>query len=83
MKKKKLIEGSVPEEALETNPQEQQEDEILPHHVDNAVDDLLRAEQHKRNPKLMARVHKKIDEKHAAITSLKQLRQVAQDKLKE
>lgn len=42
--------------------------------VENACDTLLRAEEIKKNPELMAEVSKIIDKKHSAITSLKGLR---------
>lgn len=41
------------------------------HEAEMAMNDLMRAEEHKSNHKLMARVHKKVGRKHKSIQALK------------
>ena len=51
--------------------------------VDSAVESLLRAEEIKANKPLMKEVMKKLDGKKTAISSLQELRSVADEKNKE
>jgi hypothetical protein len=47
--------------------------------IKGALDDLMRAEEHKANPKLMAAVHKHAHKKKKALSSISELRQKRQE----
>ncbi len=51
--------------------------------IENAVNTLLRAEEIKNDKRLMPHVHKHIQKKKAAISSLAELKEVAHDRRKE
>lgn len=51
--------------------------------VKGAADDLMRAEEHRQNPKLMKHVVKHLKKKRDAISSLAELRMVAKKKMEE
>lgn len=45
--------------------------------ISGAADDLMRAEKHKKKPKLMKAVASHLEEKKRAITSIQQLRELS------
>jgi hypothetical protein len=49
------------------------------HAVNSAFDTLMRAEEHKQDPKMMDLVHKKAKKHKKSIRSIAELRQVAKD----
>lgn len=61
-------------------PEKPEKGEIQDYEVDNAVETLLRAEEIKKNKPLMDKVAVKLKVKHQAISSLRELRDVAKEK---
>lgn len=83
-------EGTAAEEAKETKAQEDKEPDKW--EIENAADHIVKAEEIKQKPKLMNHVMVHLAGKQAAmnkatktvkkITSLKQLKEIAHDKIK-
>lgn len=48
--------------------------------IEEAVRTLMRAEEHKSDPKMMEHVHQKMKKQHKVISSIKELRKVAKAK---
>lgn len=59
------------------------EDGEIPHHeVESAAHDLMRAEKHKANPKLMAKVHEHLNGQKQAIHSIQDLKNARNSMMK-
>jgi hypothetical protein len=66
------------------NPKEDKNGDGIPdYEVDSAMETLLRAEEHKKNSKLMDKVHAKLSTKKKAITSIQGLKERKQSLLKD
>lgn len=65
------------------DPKDLKRDEPDDYEVEGAMNDLLRAEEHKKKPKLMAKVHAKLGKKKQAITSIQGLKDRKQELLGE
>lgn len=68
---------------IEVEKVEEKKDEYPEYEVCAAVDTLLKAEEIKQNPELMALVKEKMDKKKSAINSLSKLKTIAAKKIKE
>lgn len=65
-------------------PKEDDSDEPQDHEIGSAMDTLLRAEEIKKNTKLMPHVEKKMGaQKQHVISSLKELKKIAKKKIAE
>lgn len=61
---------------------EKDESEIHDHEVESAAHDLMRAESHKANPKMMEKIHAHLEKKKKQITSIQDLKDARNDMLK-
>lgn len=66
MDKKTIMTGEPPEGTEPNEPME--------HEVKSAADDMMRVEEHKKNPKLMSKVHEHLHGKAKAIKSIQDLK---------
>lgn len=69
---KKTIANGEPAEGTEPN-------EPMEHEVKSAADDMMRIEEHKKNHKLMAKVHEHLHGKAKAIKSIQDLKDARND----
>ena len=81
MKKKGRKPKSVSEKYITNNkpvdPYENKDGSDKDYEAKDAMDTLMRAEEHKQNPDLMKRVHKHVQRKKKAIRSIQDLRDLS------
>ncbi len=65
------------EDTVKLDPELLDPDKYDAHQVSEAAEVLLEAEEIKKDPKLMEKVHQHWDEKGKKITSIKQLREIS------
>lgn len=66
--------------AVEPDADKAKEPDFGEYEVKDAADTIMRAEEHKQNPKLMKHVQKHLSKKMKAIKSVQDIRDVYQDK---
>ena len=74
----KKIKPMDPEEMGETESMKEKEGP-MDHEVESAAHDMMRAEMHKQNPKMMKALHKHMAKKAKAIASIQDLKEMKND----
>lgn len=71
---------SSPAELSVSSPGDSEDREPEKYEVESAANDIMRAEEHKQNKKLMKHVHKHLAKKQKAISSVQDLRDAYEEK---